>query len=293
MSSKILFSIALSALLLMFVTVTTAQTAHGHGGAGGPGHEGRVMLTIIQYAFAEESKIPEWIKNTAGWWAQGQIEDSDFIKSMEFLINQGIVHVPITTVSEQKSDSVPSWVKNNAGWWAADLISDSDFVNGIQFMIGTGIITLQDSAKIMEMDSTDIAKEMVDETEEMIMDKAAESSTSVSEEMEMEESGPVITHMGEFRGLQGHNGEGLAKIISVEGQTFLRFEEFTVTNGPDLYVYIAQDGDVNKGILLERLKGSTGNQNYELPADIDLQVYNTAVVYCKLFGVYFAEANLS
>ncbi len=41
------------------------------------------------------------------------------------------------------------------------------------------------------------------------------------------------------------------------------------------------------------MQGSTGNQNYELPDDIDLEVYNTAVVYCRLFGVYFAEATLT
>ena len=241
----------------------------------------------------EKSKLPEWIKNTAGWWSEGQIEDSDFIQSMEFLIKEEIIQVPVTSVTEEKSDTVPDWVKNNAGWWADGMISDNDFVNGIQFMIKNGIITIQDFSKKMEMDSSEIAKEMSDETEEMIMDEAAKESSSVSEKMAMEDKGPKITHMGEFRGLAGHHGEGNAKIFSANGESFLRFERFTVTNGPDLFVYIAQDGDVHNGILLQRLKGSTGDQNYILPEDIDIEVYNTAVVYCKLFGVYFAEAKLS
>jgi len=293
MSAKILSTLALSILLLIFVSVTTAQAADGHGGAGGPGHEGRVMLTITQYAFAEESKIPEWIKNTAGWWSEGQIKDSDFIQSMEFLIKEEIIQVPVTSVTEEKSDTVPDWVRNNAGWWAEGMISDNDFVNGIQFMIKNGIITIQDFSKKMEMDSSEIAKEMSDETEEMIMDEAAKESSSISEKIEMEDKGPKITHMGEFRGLAGHHGEGNAKIFSVNGESFLRFDRFSVTNGPDLFVYIAQDGDVHNGILLQRLKGSTGDQNYLLPEDIDIEIYNTAVVYCKLFGVYFAEAKLS
>jgi hypothetical protein len=239
------------------------------------------------------ANMPQWIKNTAGWWSDGQIDDSDFIQSMEFLVNQQIIRVPITTLNEEKTDGVPQWVKSNAGWWSDGLISDSDFVNGIQFMIENGIMTIQDSAKITEMDSTEIAKEMSDKAEKMVMDEAAKTSSSVSEEMEKEEQGLKTTRMGQFKGLQGHKVEGIAKVISVDGQTFLRFEEFKVTNGPDLFVYIAQDGDVHKGILLERLKGSTGNQNYLLPDDIDIGVYNTAVVYCKLFGVYFAEAILN
>ena len=152
-------------------------------------------------------------------------------------------------------------------------------------------MTIQNSEKIMEMGSTEIAKGMSDKTEEMIMDETSKITTSVSEEMK--DDGPVTTHMGEFSGLQGHNGEGTAKIISVDGTTFLRFEDFKVTNGPDLFVYLAPDGDVGNGLLLERLKGSTGNQNYVVPDRVDFNEFNTAVVYCKLFGVYFAEATLN
>jgi len=242
--------------------------------------------------FAEESEMPQWIKNTAGWWSDGQIADSDFIQGMEFLINQEIIQVPVTNSSPTTSDTVPEWVKNNAGWWAAGLISDNEFVNGIEFMIGNGIMTIQNSEKIMEMDSTEIAKEMSDTTEEMIMDETAKTDTSVSEEMQDDENAPITTHIGEFSGLQGHNGEGTAKIILVDGATYLRFEDFKVTNGPDLFVYLAPNGDVRDGLLLERLKGSTGDQNYAVPSYVDLDELNTAVVYCKLFGVYFAEAPL-
>jgi len=42
---------------------------------------------------------------------------------------------------------------------------------------------------------------------------------------------------------------------------------------------------------LEKLKGSRGDQNYVLN-NIDLGVYDTVVIYCQPFGVYFAEANL-
>jgi len=87
--------------------------------------------------------IPTWIKNNADWWANGQIEDSDFVSGIQFLINQGIMKIPPTIPSSGSgSDEIPSWIKNNAGWWANNQISDNDFVSGIQYLIENGIMKL-------------------------------------------------------------------------------------------------------------------------------------------------------
>jgi len=45
--------------------------------------------------FAEDSSIPEWVKNNAKWWSEGSISDSDYVESLEYLINNGIIDVPI------------------------------------------------------------------------------------------------------------------------------------------------------------------------------------------------------
>jgi hypothetical protein len=37
--------------------------------------------------------IPEWIKNNAGWWAEGAIGDSDFVQGIQFLIKEGIMKI--------------------------------------------------------------------------------------------------------------------------------------------------------------------------------------------------------
>ena len=42
-------------------------------------------------AFAQESAVPEWVRNTALWWAQGKISDTEYFQSIEFLINKGII----------------------------------------------------------------------------------------------------------------------------------------------------------------------------------------------------------
>ncbi len=41
----------------------------------------------------KESKIPDWIKNNAGWWADGSIDDSSFVQGIQFLIKEGILKI--------------------------------------------------------------------------------------------------------------------------------------------------------------------------------------------------------
>ena len=40
-----------------------------------------------------ESKVPDWIKNNAKWWADGQISDQDFVKGIQFLVEKGIIRI--------------------------------------------------------------------------------------------------------------------------------------------------------------------------------------------------------
>lgn len=88
-------------------------------------------------------KIPEWVKNNAGWWAAGQIGDNDIVQGFQYMIKNGIIKVPPTTPgSGTGSNEIPEWIKNNAGWWSKGQISDNDFVQGIQYLIKNGIIKL-------------------------------------------------------------------------------------------------------------------------------------------------------
>ena len=86
--------------------------------------------------------IPSWVKSNAGWWADGQISDSDFVQGIEFLITEGIMTIPPTQSGTSTSQEIPNWVRNNAGWWSNDQITDSDFVSGIQYLISNGIMKL-------------------------------------------------------------------------------------------------------------------------------------------------------
>ncbi|NND86511.1 MAG: hypothetical protein HKM23_04140 [Nitrosopumilus sp.] len=84
--------------------------------------------------------IPDWIKNSAGWWADGIVADSEFIQSIQFLIKEKLLIVNADEAKPGASQEIPTWIKNNAGWWSQGLISERDFVKGIEFLIGQGII---------------------------------------------------------------------------------------------------------------------------------------------------------
>lgn len=113
---------------------------------------------------------------------------------------------------------------------------------------------------------------------------------------------PVILAMGQWQGIDSiHQAQGKALMVRLpDGRRFIRFEDFRVTNGPDLYVYLSghpsprTGAQLHEGAAFEvaRLKGNVGNQNYELPADLDLSKFKSVAIYCKRFSVMFGSAEL-
>ena len=89
-----------------------------------------------------ELQIPSWVKSNAGWWAAGQISDSDFVLGIQFLIAEGVMSIPPTESGTSSSQDIPNWIRNNAEWWSNDQITDSDFVSGIQYLISNGIMKI-------------------------------------------------------------------------------------------------------------------------------------------------------
>jgi len=85
--------------------------------------------------------IPDWINNIAKWWSEDKISDSEFINSIEFLINNKIIVIQIQENSDvETTEKIPSWIKLNAGWWSNEEIDDKTFLQGIEFLVETGII---------------------------------------------------------------------------------------------------------------------------------------------------------
>jgi hypothetical protein len=86
-----------------------------------------------------------------------------------------------------------------------------------------------------------------------------------------------------------------------DSSRILRLQNFSVDNGPDLYVYLVpidpvpntSGSDIPGYYSLGRLKGNIGDQNYELPANLDLSQYKSVVIWCQAFAVPFAAAPLT
>ncbi len=90
------------------------------------------------------NQIPSWIKNNAGWWADGSIDDNSFVQGIQYLIKEKIMKIPQTAQgSGSVTNQIPSWIKNNAGWWADGSIDDNSFVQGIQYLIKEGIMKIE------------------------------------------------------------------------------------------------------------------------------------------------------
>ena len=113
------------------------------------------------------------------------------------------------------------------------------------------------------------------------------------------EAWPIFA--GQLEG-KAHPTSGRATIYeSLGGKRYLRLTDFTTSNGPDVHVVLARaedpalDQKIVKGNLdyveLGKLKGNQGDQNYDVPAAVDLQKYNAVVIYCERFNAVFAVAR--
>ena len=148
-------------------------------------------------------------------------------------------------------------------------------------------------AAMAEEEQVAVAERVEAAAEVVMIDKA------LDEDM-MEEAEWTAVAAGQFVGADDfHMGEGRAAVFEQGEQRVLRFEDFSVTNGPDLHVILSKHeapvdrADIGEDYLdLGSLKGNLGNQNYEVPAGVDLSQYQSVVIYCVPFHVVFATAEL-
>ena len=112
---------------------------------------------------------------------------------------------------------------------------------------------------------------------------------------------PDLLTEGSFHGV-AHDTKGTASIyVLSDGKRVLRFTNFETSNGPDVRVFLGAAPDANDSdtvtdagyVELGSLKGNVGDQNYEIPAGINLADYHSVTIWCKRFGVNFGTAPLA
>ena len=126
------------------------------------------------------------------------------------------------------------------------------------------------------------------------------ASEVMEEPMTGMETETTVLSRGEFGQIDPiHGASGTATIYRLPNdQHVVRLEDFSSTNGPELHVILTTGtaketfADVGEYIDLGLLKGNMGNQNYEIPADVDLAPIQSVVIYCRPFRVVFSVADL-
>ncbi len=99
-----------------------------------------------------------------------------------------------------------------------------------------------------------------------------------------------------------HKTSGLATIYRLPGGgRTLRLTSFETSNGPEVQVYLGAAADATDNatvttagfVSLGAMKGNVGDQNYDIPASVDLSKYRSVTIWCRRFGVNFGTAPLT
>ena len=157
-------------------------------------------------------------------------------------------------------------------------------------------ISFEEFMKLSEDERATIGKNMTQEEKDNIMGVFAQENATINDEMTIPENQTNNVLGGNLidAGDGFHMASGQVKVLQIpDGTQILRFENLDVTNGPDLYVYLATDTTAKDFISLGRLKGNMGNQNYPIPENTDFEKYNTVLIWCQAFSTLFGSSKLS
>lgn len=93
-----------------------------------------------------------------------------------------------------------------------------------------------------------------------------------------------------------HNGKGEVQIVQAGARSFVRFEDVSITNAPDIHIYLSTDTGGRyveaNSVYLGPLKATNGSFNYEIPASVDLSRYKSVIVWCRAFSTLITWADV-
>ena len=94
--------------------------------------------------------IPYWIKDISKLWTNGQMKESEFGKSIQFLIDENII---FNSKPGQELE-IPQWFKLTTSWWANNQIPDTIYGDALQFLIDERIIVIPIDQKSFDQESS-------------------------------------------------------------------------------------------------------------------------------------------
>lgn len=111
---------------------------------------------------------------------------------------------------------------------------------------------------------------------------------------EVPESAAMSSGTAKVVDTPAHPASGDVRLIEeADGTRYVRYENYTTLNGPDLFVYLSKDTEASDVINLGRVRGTEGNISYRIPDGVNLAEYPYVLTWCRAFGVLFNYADLS
>ncbi len=174
-----------------------------------------------------------------------------------------------------------------------DTTVDEDFPVSID-------VAADDASRAEAVPSEEMPSDDDSESDEMPTAKMPDEDGEMPDPPEAMVEEPALLASGTFMD-RSHPTTGTIGIYELmDGTRVLRLEDLDTDNGPDLYLYLsAASADAPAGEFddqfanLGRLKGNLGNQNYEIPPDVDLADFTSVVIWCDRFDVAFGSATLT
>ena len=167
-------------------------------------------------------------------------------------------------------------------------------------------LDLQDEFLTLAPEERQALLDMVEENPEIALEMAqvvvqGDKNAPEAEQDPGELETATVLVTGEFIEIDPlHWGKGTATIYQLsEQQRILRFQDYSSARGGDMFVYLSRDPEPRTAVEvgvdfldLGRLKGNIGNQNYNLPANLDLSRYRSVVIFSRQFNTVMTVANL-
>lgn len=98
---------------------------------------------------------------------------------------------------------------------------------------------------------------------------------------------------GTFTGANNHSAAGDIELVRTKATYYLRFaNNFTMDDGPDLYVYLGKDGHYSPSTLISVLGQNDGARFYEIPSSISVENYTEVWIWSRIQEKAYACATL-
>jgi hypothetical protein len=104
-------------------------------------------------------------------------------------------------------------------------------------------------------------------------------------------AGPRLLGRGRLRGI-GHTASGTVEVVESGGKVVVQLRDLHVQPGPDYRLYLAHGERPDGGRALGGLKGTSGNQRYDVEHRSDGRRFDTVLIWCRAFSVPVAAASL-